>query len=162
MVADGLLTRQRYREVPPRVDYELTERARDLLPVVGALARWGYEWSWSPPREGEAIDIGAILRVSPGLQAPSRASGTVELTVSGDAGDRPYALTARDGRITIEERAAPDAEAHVSGSEQAWIDALGPEGTRAGLRVDGDRDLAAALLDSLSPNGAAARVAAVA
>jgi DNA-binding HxlR family transcriptional regulator len=56
MVADGLLTRQRYREVPPRVDYELTERARDLLPVVGALARWGYRWAWGPPRPGEAID----------------------------------------------------------------------------------------------------------
>ncbi len=28
MVADGLLTRTRNREVPPRVDYELTERAR--------------------------------------------------------------------------------------------------------------------------------------
>ena len=41
MVADGLLTRERYREVPPRVDYELTERARDLLPVVGALSPLG-------------------------------------------------------------------------------------------------------------------------
>ena len=47
MVADGLLTRQRYREVPPRVDYELTERSRELMPVLGALARWGYDWTWT-------------------------------------------------------------------------------------------------------------------
>src|SRR4026209_2727109 len=26
--------RQRYREVPPRVDYELTERSRELMPVI--------------------------------------------------------------------------------------------------------------------------------
>ena len=51
MVADGMLTRKRYREVPPRVDYELTERARELMPILGELARWGYEWAWSPPRE---------------------------------------------------------------------------------------------------------------
>ena len=54
MVADGLLTRQRYREVPPRVDYELTDRAKELMPVLGALARWGYDWAWSEPRPGEA------------------------------------------------------------------------------------------------------------
>src|ERR671916_2209490 len=67
MVADGLLTRQRYREVPPRVDYELTQRSRELLPVLGALARWGYQWAWSPPRGDEQVDIGAILRSTPGL-----------------------------------------------------------------------------------------------
>src|SRR5882757_9666815 len=83
MVADGLLTRQRYREVPPRVDYELTTRSRELLPVLGALARWGYDWVWTAPREGEAVDVGAILRLAPGLATvASGASGTAELAVA--------------------------------------------------------------------------------
>jgi hypothetical protein len=67
MVADGMLTRKRYREVPPRVDYELTERARELMPILGELARWGYEWAWSPPRASESVDLGAIFRLAPGL-----------------------------------------------------------------------------------------------
>ena len=66
MVADGLLTRQRYREVPPRVDYELTERSRELMPVLGALARWGYDWTWTGPRQGEDVNVGAIFRLAPG------------------------------------------------------------------------------------------------
>ena len=73
MVADGLLTRQRYREVPPRVDYELTERARDLLPVIGALARWGYQWAWSAPRSGmpaAARRIAPMSIASPGRGGP--------------------------------------------------------------------------------------------
>ena len=70
MVADGLLTRQRYREVPPRVDYELTERSRDLMPVLGALAQWGYDWTWTAPRAGEDVNVGAIFRLAPGLLEP--------------------------------------------------------------------------------------------
>src|SRR3712207_9196790 len=82
MVADGLLTRQRYREVPPRVDYELTERSRELMPVLGALARWGQDWTWSPPRAGEAVKIRAILRLAPGLVVPPPGlEGTVEAGV---------------------------------------------------------------------------------
>ena len=101
MVADGLLTRQRYREVPPRVDYELTERSRDLMPVLGALARWGYEWTWGPPREGEEVNIGAILRLAPGLLTPSAAlEGTVDCIVlaNGERPERFYRLTAGGGR----------------------------------------------------------------
>lgn len=155
MVADGLLTRQRYREVPPRVDYELTERARDLIPVLAALARWGYEWSWSEPRRSEAIDIGAIFRLAPGLLTlPRSLRGTVELEVlqrSKDGEDRHYLLTVRRGSVTLAEKTDPEASARISGTERAWIDALAPEGTRKSLATEGDERLITAVLDGLSP-----------
>jgi DNA-binding HxlR family transcriptional regulator len=151
MVADGLLTRQRYREVPPRVDYELTERARDLLPVVAALSRWGYRWAWGPPRPGEAIDIGAILRSAPGFAAPPGLHGTVEMAVEEAPGRaRHHVLHVADGTITYEQRRAPEADAHVSGPQQAWVDALGLDASHSGLRISGDRSLATDLLDALA------------
>ena len=107
MVADGLLTRQRYREVPPRVDYELTERSRELMPVVGALARWGYDWTWTAPRPGEDINVGAIFRLAPGMiEPPPGAEGTVELIVEANGDEQPerhYRLTASRGRLEISE-----------------------------------------------------------
>ena len=151
MVADGLLTRQRYREVPPRVDYELTERARDLLPVVGALSRWGYRWAWSPPRPDEAIDVGAIRRSSPGLALDPSVDGTLEIEVRRRSGDiKRYVLIADHGHIEIEERSAPEAAVRISGAEQAWVEAFGPAGAHGELEITGDRRLAEALLDGLS------------
>lgn len=41
MEGDGLLTRTRHREVPPRVMYELTEKGRALEGVLRELGRWG-------------------------------------------------------------------------------------------------------------------------
>ncbi|MFL5846277.1 MAG: winged helix-turn-helix transcriptional regulator [Solirubrobacteraceae bacterium] len=147
MVADGLLTRQRYREVPPRVDYELTERAKELLPVVGELARWGYNWAWGQPRPDEAIDIGAIFRCAPGMVSlPADASGSVELSV----GQRQYSLVCGNGGVRIEEGPAPDARARVTGSERAWIEAMGPASARADLDIEGDRGLANLVLDGFS------------
>ncbi|MBS1868122.1 MAG: helix-turn-helix transcriptional regulator [Actinobacteria bacterium] len=164
MVADGLLTRQRYREVPPRVDYELTERARDLVPVLGALARWGYEWSWTEPRRNEAIDIGAIFRLAPGLLTlPRSLRGTVELTVADRSKDREtkqYTVIVKRGDVTLEERAEPEADAQVAGSERAWIDALVPDGVTSGLEIRGDARLATAILEGLTP--ASTRATAVA
>jgi DNA-binding HxlR family transcriptional regulator len=157
MVADGLLTRQRYREVPPRVDYELTERAREVLPVVGALATWGYSWAWGPPRPGEAIDIGAIFRATSGIPATSRsADGVVEMTVSSRGrAERQYTLRTSRGRLTIEEQAAPDADARVGGDERAWIEAFSPGGSRAALSIEGNAALAGSMLDAVSTTASA-------
>ena len=153
MVADGMLTRKRYREVPPRVDYELTERAKELAPIFGALARWGYEWAWGPPRASESIDLGAIFRLLPGLiGADSPLSGSVELTISDgrDGGPMSYVVTL-DAGASLSEGLTGKTSAHLRGDMDDWIHALSPLGDRRTLRRGGDRNLADAILDVLIP-----------
>lgn len=40
---DGYVTRTIYPEVPPRVEYALTERARSLRPYIGGLLKWAMD-----------------------------------------------------------------------------------------------------------------------
>ena len=40
---DGLITRQQFNEIPPHVEYSLTEMGRDLLPVFYAIMNWGFQ-----------------------------------------------------------------------------------------------------------------------
>ena len=39
----GLVIRRQYNEVPPRVEYSLTERGKKLLPALAELYAWGRE-----------------------------------------------------------------------------------------------------------------------
>ena len=155
MVADGMLTRRRFREVPPRVEYELTERAHDLMPIIGELARWGYTWTWSAPREGEQIDIDAIFRLAPGLaRLPRDVGGRLELMVTDGRDSEPVTLvmTASAGEVAVEEGRGEDADARISGPTAAWVRAFLPVGDRDGLRIEGDLSFATRLLDALTPH----------
>ncbi|QGN35015.1 transcriptional regulator [Microlunatus sp. Gsoil 973] len=42
--ADGIVTRTVYAQVPPRVEYSLTDRGRSLEPIVTALDAWGADY----------------------------------------------------------------------------------------------------------------------
>lgn len=44
MEASGLLTRKVYAEVPPKVEYTLTETGYSLKPVLDAMVAWGIEY----------------------------------------------------------------------------------------------------------------------
>jgi DNA-binding HxlR family transcriptional regulator len=148
MVELGLLTRTRYREVPPRVDYELTEMGRDLVPVLSALARWGWAWQWGFPRLREAVDITALFRLAPAALAPPKSlRGVVELGVD----EAFYALTIRRGVVEVSEGRPASPDATVLGSTSGWVEAL--LGNASSLDVLGDTTLAAFVIDGLQGPG---------
>lgn len=41
--ADGLIHRQEYRQIPPKVEYSLSEKGISLIPVLKTMCDWGRE-----------------------------------------------------------------------------------------------------------------------
>jgi len=41
---EGIVERRTYPEVPPRVEYALTEKGRALLPIIDSMRTYGTEW----------------------------------------------------------------------------------------------------------------------
>ena len=41
--ADGLVHREEYPQIPPKVEYSLTERGKSLIPILDQLCIWGEE-----------------------------------------------------------------------------------------------------------------------
>jgi DNA-binding HxlR family transcriptional regulator len=151
MAEEGLITRRRRRSLPPRVDLELTERGHALMDAIGELARWELRTHWSRPREDEWVDVGACFRLAPLLpRAAATADGRLVLTIADGAevgGPEHYTYVREHGRARIERQAASDPDAHMTGTQTAWVTALSPESTPTSLQITGDPDLAAEFLD---------------
>jgi DNA-binding HxlR family transcriptional regulator len=44
MTKHGIVERRRYHDTPPRFEYVLTEKGRDLYPVLATIMAWGDKW----------------------------------------------------------------------------------------------------------------------
>ena len=51
---EGIIERIVYPQIPVRVEYRLTEKGRDLQPVVTAIYTWAEKWVDSPASSTEA------------------------------------------------------------------------------------------------------------
>lgn len=55
MEASGLVNRKVYAEVPPKVEYTLTETGYSLKPVLRAMESWGWEYKAKNQGNGEKV-----------------------------------------------------------------------------------------------------------
>lgn len=42
--ADGMISRKIYPQVPPKVEYSLTEEGLSLMPILNTMCKWGKEY----------------------------------------------------------------------------------------------------------------------
>ena len=56
MEAKGLINRTVYAEVPPKVEYSLTETGQSLKPVLNALMQWGMEYQKKHPAVEQNVE----------------------------------------------------------------------------------------------------------
>ncbi len=52
--SDGLVHRQVYAEVPPRVEYSLTELGQSVVPILEQMCQWGKDYL--EQSEGQAVE----------------------------------------------------------------------------------------------------------
>jgi DNA-binding HxlR family transcriptional regulator len=55
LVDHGVLERRQYQDRPPRCEYRLTEKGRDLYPVLVSMLSWGDRWMAGP--EGPPLKL---------------------------------------------------------------------------------------------------------
>jgi DNA-binding HxlR family transcriptional regulator len=151
MVALGLLSRERFREMPPRVELTLTERGSELLPIAAALARWGMRHEWPMPDTRENIRAEAIIRQLPALlgECTDLPAGTIEAVVGDGLENITNLFQIVDGCLQSASTSPTETTARVEGDEAAWIDALGPARDYSGLHFAGRRAIAEGILDAL-------------
>ncbi len=96
--ADGLVLRTVYPQVPPKVEYSLTDVGRSLEPLLAQLRAWG-EWYRQHPSPDASQSAGAS-RPSEGIRHLSLPGHEDAVVIAGDS-DEPGPLVESAGGLIV-------------------------------------------------------------
>ncbi len=92
LVDNGIFERVPYQDHPPRAEYRLTDKGRDLWQVVGAMRQWGDRWA-AP--EGPSLSIRHVAcgQVVQAVPVCSHCGGALDVrSVTAEAGPGAHAV----------------------------------------------------------------------
>lgn len=158
MEDDGLLVKHSLSTGRLQVEYQLTDRGRDAVPVIAELARFGLRHTWSAPTPAQHVDMRAIFELLPILMAGTALAAGVEdklvLLGAGEEGD----LLAPSVAVRFQAGGPPQLErrpptglpimALLAGTPATWVKVLTSK-TMRGLRVSGSEQAIADVIATL-------------
>ncbi|HLG74655.1 MAG TPA: helix-turn-helix domain-containing protein [Chloroflexota bacterium] len=146
----SIVTREYFRELPPRVEYSLTERGTSLAPVLESIAEWGMRHMMDGEVPCDRVELDLLFFHLPRFFCPEKGAGvtgTVEVRLEGEGGGSWFVRVA-DGACTVDRESAQPAEAVIACDVDTWVDLMAlhraPErlASTKGVRIEGDEHLA--------------------
>ena len=62
LIADGIVDRKSYDEIPPRVEYSLTGKGNSVVPILQSICRWS-DIFYKEDVENEGRAIGEVVQM---------------------------------------------------------------------------------------------------
>ncbi len=125
--AEGLVRRDYYRELPPRVEYTLTEKGWAVRPILLALLDWGRQYvdTITVDKVGNSVSHDFALRVIPAFSfQPSRAEDltarmTVEISDCDSCNTWTFDIT--DGHILPRRNGSSDFDVYLKTNTEGFF-----------------------------------------
>ncbi|HLQ34489.1 MAG TPA: winged helix-turn-helix transcriptional regulator [Chloroflexota bacterium] len=146
----SIVTREYFRELPPRVEYELTERGASLSPLLESMAEWGMQHMMDGEVPCDRVELDLLFFHLPRFFCPEKGAGvrgTVEIRLDGEGGGKWWVRVA-DGDCSVHREPVEPPAAVISCSVDTWVDLMArhrsPErlASAPGLKIEGDVELA--------------------
>jgi DNA-binding HxlR family transcriptional regulator len=160
-----IVTREYFRELPPRVEYSLTDRGRSLEVVLESIAGWGMEHLMDQEFPCDRVAPDLLFFHLPRFFCPDKAgdvSATLEVTLEGEGGGTWWVSVERGACAVFDEAPEQPATASIACDVQTVAEVLAGHRDPArlvsapGVRLGGDADLARRFMSFFCRESAAA------